>query len=456
MPLRRRLISLIALVLLLSLAIGSLLTYWQAVRKVDIEMTSAIAAGESTVRDAIVTLGEVANPQRQLALFISSFDDERHIRASLIKPSGETALSSRVRPPADPAPPWLSQLLAGPRRDFIIALPGRLAELGSIKLETDALNEVAEVWEDATLKFMLISGFFGVVLALVYWSVGKALRPLEDLSAALARVGRGDYAAHVSETGPAELAAIYKEFNSMALKLFDAEQQNGRLNEQLSTVQEEERADIARDLHDEIGPFLFAVDVDAATIPQFLDRGSQAEVIERSDAIRQSVAHMQGHLRSILSRLRPAMLLDLGLAAAVEQLIAFWRTRRPELVIEADIARESFGTKLDEAAYRMMQEGLSNAVRHGNPARVRLSANRTAQDTLRISISDNGSGLALQDGPKGFGLAGMRERIVALNGAISVQDNAPDRGVTVSAEIPLPKSGVAQGRNPTAHEGHLS
>ncbi len=456
MPLRRRLMSLIALVLLLSLAVGSLLTYWQAVRKVDIEMTSAIAAGESTVRDAIVTLGEVANPQRQLALFIGSFDDERHIRASLIKTSGELALSSRVRPPAEPAPPWLSQLLAGPRRDLVIALSGKLAELGSIKLETDPLNEVAEVWEDATLKFMLISGFFGVVLALVYWSVGKALRPLEDLSAALARVGRGDYAAHVSETGPAELAAIYKEFNRMALKLSDAEQQNGRLNEQLSTVQEEERADIARDLHDEIGPFLFAVDVDAATIPQFLDRGSKAEVVERSDAIRQSVAHMQRHLRSILSRLRPAMLLDLGLAAAVDQLIAFWRTRRPELVIEADIARESFGTKLDEAAYRMMQEGLSNAVRHGNPARVQLSANRTAQDTLRISISDNGTGLGLQDGPKGFGLAGMRERIAALNGAISVHDNAPDRGVTVSAEIPLPKSGLAQEHLPAGHEGRMS
>ena len=437
MPLRRRLIVLIALVLLLSLAIGSLLTYWQAVRKIEIEMTSAIAAGESTIRDAMIPLAEVSDPDRQLALLISSFNDERHLRASIIKPAGEEAMVSRVRPPADPAPPWLYQLLAGPPHALTVPLPGRLAALGSIKLETDPANEVAEVWEDATLKFELISGFFAVVLALVYWSLGKALRPLEDLSLALERVGRGDYAAHVSETGPTELAAIYKEFNRMALKLAHAEQQNQRLNDQLSTVQEEERADIARDLHDEIGPFLFAVDVDAATIPQILERGAKGNVVERASAIRQSVAHMQGHLRSILSRLRPAMLLDLGLSAAVEQLIAFWRTRRPELRIEADVARESFGTKLDVAAYRTMQEALSNAVRHGNPSRITITAKPAEAGTLVVTISDNGTGLS-GDGLKGFGLTGMRERIAALGGSLAVANNA-EGGVTVSAEIPLPK-----------------
>jgi two-component system, NarL family, sensor histidine kinase UhpB len=435
MPLRHRLISLIALVLLVSLAIGSLLTYWQAIRKIEIEMTSAIASGESTVRDAMITLPEVSDPARQVALLISSFDDERHLRASLVNPAGETNWVSRVRPPTDPAPPWLYRVLAGPEHEKTIALPVKFEAIGAIKLQTDPANEVAEVWEDATLKLMLISGFFAVVLALVYWSLGKALRPLEDLSIALARVGRGDYAAHVSETGPAELAAIYRGFNSMALKLAESEAQNQRLNDQLSTVQEEERADIARDLHDEIGPFLFAVDVDAQTIPQYLERGANAEVGNRAGAIRLSVAHMQGHIRSILSRLRPAMLLDLGLAPAVDQLIAFWATRRPELRIDADIEGQSFGTKLDEAAFRTLQEALSNAVRHGNPSHIKVSAKPSEAGTLLILVSDNGTGLAPQ-GLKGFGLAGMRERIAALGGAVSIANNT-EGGVTVSAEIPI-------------------
>ena len=446
MTLRRRLISLIALVLLLSLAIGSLLAYWQAIRKIEIEMTSAIEAGESTVREAMTALSEISSPERQVAHLVSSFNDERHIRALLINPSGETVRASRVRAPADPAPPWLYRVLAGAPHELTIPLAGKLAALGAIKLETDPRNEVAEVWDDATLKFNLIAGFFAVVLALVHWSLGKALRPLEDLSVALARVGRGDYAAHVPETGPAELAAIYKEFNRMALTLAGAEDQNRRLNEQLSTVQEEERADIARDLHDEIGPFLFAVDVDAATIPQFLERGTKADVSERAGAIRQSVAHMQGHLRSILTRLRPAMLLDLGLGPAVEQLMAFWRMRRPELRIDADVTGESFGTKLDEAVFRTMQEALSNAVRHGNPSHIIVAAKPDAAGRLVVTISDNGTGLAGQ-GQSGFGLAGMRERIAALGGSLAVANNA-DGGVTVRAELPLPKGASGSAKTP--------
>lgn len=446
MPLRRRLLSLIALVLLLSLVIGSVLTYWAAVRKIEIEMASAIAGGESTIRDAMIPLAEVSDPERQLRLLISSFNDERHLRASLIKPDGATTVSSQVRPPPDLGPPWLYRLFAGPHHELVIQLPQKLENLGAVKLQSDSVNEVTEVWDDAKLKLALISGFFAVVLGLVYWSVGKALKPLEDLSGALARVGRGDYAAHVSETGPTELAAIYKEFNRMALKLFDAEQQNHRLNEQLSTVQEEERADIARDLHDEIGPFLFAVDVDAQTLPQLLERGTKADVVERSTAIRQSVAHMQGHLRSILSRLRPAMLLDLGLAEAADQLVAFWQSRMPDIAIDADITRESFGREIDEVAFRTLQEALSNAVRHGKPTRINLTVQPSGAGSLTITVKDNGTGL-VNEGPKGFGLAGMRERIAALGGALMVRDNTEGRGVTVGAEIPIKRK---------TNEGHRS
>src|SRR5207244_1304092 len=106
---------------------------------------------------------------------------------------------------------------------------------------------------------------------------------------------------------------IYRAFNRMAEQLSAAEQQNQRLNEQLSTVQEEERSEIARDLHDEIGPFLFAADVDAQAIPLLVSRDASSEIVNRSKAIRQSVQHMQLHLRGVLSRLRPALLIDQGL-----------------------------------------------------------------------------------------------------------------------------------------------
>lgn len=436
MPLRRRLLTLISLVLMMCVIIGGVLTYWQGLKKIELEMSSAIAVGESALVEAAGPLATTNDPVSQVRRLIQSFDGDRHIQARLITRDGGTALASHVRAPAVPAPAWLTALLVGPSRTFSLPLPDGLPITGALRVETDAMNEAAEVWDDLKLKALLVLGFCSLVLALVYVTLGRALTPLENLSKALARVGDGDYAAHVVESGPQELAVIYKEFNRMADRLAEAERSNQRLNEQLSTVQEEERAEIARDLHDEVGPFLFAVDVDAQTIPPLLARGAEDDVVARAQAIRQSVGHMQRHIRSILGRLRPATLVDLGLEHASDQLAVFWRARRPTIVFDVDVSDQSFGAKLDEAAFRIFQEGTSNAVRHGDPARVSLSAHETPAGILRVVVSDDGSGLAAKSA-KGFGLTGMRERVALLGGSLSVSNHTDSGGVTLVAEIPI-------------------
>jgi two-component system sensor histidine kinase UhpB len=223
----------------------------------------------------------------------------------------------------------------------------------------------------------------------------------------------------------------------MAGQLRTAEQQNRRLNEQLSTVQEEERAEIARDLHDEIGPVLFATDVDAQSIPLLLARNANEDAIGRSKAIRQSVQHMQLNLRGILSRLRPAMLIDQGLTHAVEQLVAFWHARRPQIAFEIDIEDTRLPTNIEEVAFRILQEGTSNAVRHGKPSTIALTARRTAEGALRVVVSDDGSGIVATSS-RGFGLAGMKERVAASGGNLSVTSRDGEKGVVLTAEIPLP------------------
>ncbi|MEQ1651917.1 MAG: HAMP domain-containing protein, partial [Hyphomicrobium sp.] len=243
MSLRRRLLALIALLLVASLLGGGLLTYWHGIRKIDLEMSSAISVGENALRDAVLPLLPGPITTSQIERIVSSFDGDRHLRAVLISDDGSTALESRVRPPADPAPRWLSRLLTGPPRTTELHLPeGR----GKIMLRAEPLNEVTEVWEDAKLKLAIVGGFCTLVLAMISITLGRALRPLEDLSQALQQVGGGDYDAHVAESGPAELAEIYKGFNTMAGKLSDAERMNRRLNAQLNSIQDEERAEVAR------------------------------------------------------------------------------------------------------------------------------------------------------------------------------------------------------------------
>jgi two-component system sensor histidine kinase UhpB len=146
---------------------------------------------------------------------------------------------------------------------------------------------------------------------------------------------------------------------------------------------------------------------------------------------------MQVHLRGILSRLRPAMLIDQGLTHAIENLVAFWRTRRPAITFHTDIEDARFPAHIEEAAFRILQEGTSNAVRHGKPSKIGLTAKRTAAGALRIVVSDDGTGIAAT-AKRGFGLVGMRERVAALDGTLEITASREEKGVMLIAEIPLP------------------
>jgi two-component system, NarL family, sensor histidine kinase UhpB len=439
MPLRRRLLALVALVLALCLVGGGVLTYLYGLRKIDLEMSSAIEVAGSAVADGLPAFATSADARAQAQRIISSFDGDRHIIARLVGPDGHVASTSQLEKPTDPPPSWLYRLLAGEPRARTFDLPQNAKSLGTIEIHADPHNEVSEVWEDLKLKFLIVSSFCAIVLALIYATLGRALRPLEKLSSALERVGEGDYSVHVAEAGPKDLKVIYQAFNRMADRLQAAEQNNQRLNEQLSTVQEEERSEISRDLHDEIGPFLFAADVDAQAIPLLASRNASSEIVDRSKAIRQSVQHMQVHLRSILSRLRPALLIDQGLAIAVEQLVAFWKARQPNIAFTTDIEDARFPTSVEEVVFRILQEGTSNAVRHGKPSAIGLTVRKAAGGVLRIAVSDDGSGIVAK-GTRGFGLAGMRERVASLNGSLRIADREDGRGVMLIVEILLPST----------------
>ena len=438
---------LVTLVLALCLIAGGALTYWNGLRKIDLEMSAGIDVAANAVSDALSTIHPGPDARAQVLRLVSSFDGDRHVKVRLLSPDGTVIHNSRLRRPSDPPPEWLYRLLSESSQERIFDLPGDMRNIGTIKIVADTHSEAGEVWDDLQLKFTIIGSFCAVVLALIYATLGRALTPLEQLSSALDRVGEGDYNVHVSEDGPDDLKRIYRAFNRMAGQLRDAEQQNQRLNEQLSTVQEEERAEIARDLHDEVGPFLFAADVDAQAIPLLAARQATDEVVDRSKAIRQSIQHMQVHLRGVLSRLRPAHLVDQGLVIAVEQLAGFWKARHPQIDFQTDIEDERFPRAIEEVAFRVLQEGTSNAVRHGRPSTIGLTLGQTKDGTLRVAVSDDGCGITAKTG-RGFGLAGMRERVASLNGQLSITDQKEGKGVMLIVEIPLP---AANGK-PNRHE----
>src|SRR4051794_1839383 len=159
MPLRHRLLALVALVLALCLAAGGALTYWTGLRKIELEMSSAIEVGASSVSDALSGLNESTDPSAQLQRVISSFDGDRHVIARLVAPDGTVTQASRLMTPPDPAPAWLYALLAGPVHQRTFELPSSFKHFGTVRIEADPHNEVGEVWEDLKLKILIVSAF---------------------------------------------------------------------------------------------------------------------------------------------------------------------------------------------------------------------------------------------------------------------------------------------------------
>lgn len=440
MTLKKQILGLIALALLISIAVASVLTYWHAHKKVAVEMDAALSVGQSAVRDAVEPLAKYNEPARQIQRIVEGFNGDRHLQAFWVGPAGTVVAESALRTPEDAVPLWFYEIFAGRQREARIDLPAKMSDLGYIRLATDSHSEVSEVWDDLSLKALIVAAFAILVLTLVNSALAHALRPLNTLSEALHRVGRGDYEANVPVSGPLEFSNIYASFNTMAARLFDMERQNARLNNQLATVQEEERADIARDLHDEFGPFLFSIDVDARAIRKEHDTGGGSGVGTGADSIRNSVAHLQRHLKSILGRLRPTALLDLGLSHALDHLVEFWSGRHPEIRIMLAIDQTSYGQRADDICYRVVQESINNAVRHGKPTEIEIGVSAERPGTLVATVTDNGGG-SVERKSGGFGLVGMRERVAAAGGRIELGNRGDARGFRVVAEIPIELDG---------------
>jgi two-component system, NarL family, sensor histidine kinase UhpB len=401
-------------------------------------MRAAIAVGEHIAQTAIDDATLAANRLQRLEGLIREFDGNRHLRASLIDRSNQVALASQLESPNTRVPKWFRQLLDGESQVARIKLPPEFSDFTAVLLTTDAGNELAEKWGDIGLALALLVTFCAFVLGLVYWTLARGLRPLEDLNAAFVRVGRGDYRPRVPESGAMELARLAREFNQMVARLSTMKVQNARLNEQLANVQEEERADLARELHDEIGPFLFAVGLDISAIHQIVSANDDISIqlASRLEAIREAIAHMQKHLKIILGRLRPTVLLDLGLAQAIDNLIDFWKGRHPDVVFSLKVTPESFAA-LDEGIYRIVRESLSNALRHGHPNEIDIRIEFETDHTVAIDVVDNGGGMKPPNAAVGFGITGMQERVTLLGGTISVANRSDEKGVVVSARLPF-------------------
>ncbi|MDH5633881.1 MAG: sensor histidine kinase [Gammaproteobacteria bacterium] len=222
-------------------------------------------------------------------------------------------------------------------------------------------------------------------------------------------------------------------------------QENRKLSRQLIGIQEQEYRKLAREIHDEFGQSLTAIKTDAVLISS-RSKDREHSIYRSSEAIIAVVSHIYDVVYSMMRRLRPTVLDDLGLLATLESYMKDWRERRPGMPCRLTISGEIDGFEEDVniSIYRMIQECTTNVIRHAAASRIHVMLVRVTtekDDHVVVSVEDNGRGMTRthRHSGSGFGLLGMRERVESLGGEMQVQ-SARNRGTTVVALIPVSKS----------------
>jgi two-component system sensor histidine kinase UhpB len=439
MSLRYRVVIAVVLVLVLGASAGLALAGWQARHWLRGELTSAQAGGQLAVSRTFSDLGRSDAPVNDLKTLVETFDGNRHIQAVLTGADGRPLAVSTPEPATAP-PHWFAALLREQIAPVRLASPrgGAVVELRPVYA-----NDMAAVWpEFLDLAFVLLLSCLAGA-ALVWVVVGRALEPLSAVGHVLPRIGAGDYAARAPETGSPELESLARGVNEMAERLDAMRIRNRVLEEQILTLQDEERADIARDLHDEMGPHLFAANVDLTMMAGHIAGGRKDAALEQVGAVQAAIAHMQRLVRDILGRLRPPRLLELGLSAAVLDLVDFWRLRRPEVAFETLLPPDDYAAPdaVLETAYRLVQESLSNAVRHSTPTLIAVTLEQRGA-ALWVEVGNDGAPAA--DATPGFGLTGMIERVAATGGTLEAGPaGAGAWRVVASLPLTAPAKGMA-------------
>lgn len=424
-----RVLGSIALLLVLALLCGGTLLLLHARSVAELEVRTAFRGAERSIRDTLQGNVEHTVTLRQV---VASFEGQRHVRAALVNETGKVIVESQIGRLANTPPRWFEQMMTPPSLSsrIPINLPGYPC---IVVLSSDPRSEISEVWDNARNAFMTMLIFCVATMAVVSLAFTYAFGFLRRFQAGLLEVAQGHYDTRLETKGAPELAALARGFNHMTERLAAFSHSNRRLERQIQNVQEEERAGIAQDLHDEVGPYLFAIQVDANAV----EKSADPKTRELGGAIRDAALHIQRHVKDILRQLRPTNDLEFGLEAAITDQTLFWSRRYPAIRFERVITPGlALDPRSEEVAYRIVQESLSNAVRHGSPQTIRIAVTQDTGGTA-ICIEDDGGGLKQSGSGLGhMGLAGMEERVRALKGQFLVE-NLQGCGVRVRATLPM-------------------
>ena len=336
------------------------------------------------------------------------------------------------------APLWFGHLISPPPSEQVFNFPD-----GRLVVHSNASRAALDSWD----SFVAFTGVALLMLVavnlLVFWVVGRTVRPLGRIVDALGELQRGRFDVSLPPLPGSEAAAIGAAFNRMVQVLrerLDTERQltdSRELTRWIDHHIEQERLMIARELHDELGQSVTAIRSLALSVAQRCD-GRDAESAQAARLIAEESSRLYDAMHGLIPRLTPLVLDSFGLGAALDDLAERTRRSQPtvELTLRVDLGNARLAPDAALALYRAAQEGITNALRHGQATQLQLGVVHT-DGGVTLTLQDNGTGLAdgWQQRPGHHGLRWLQERVAGQGGRLAVA-SADGGGVRLQVTLP--------------------
>lgn len=311
---------------------------------------------------------------------------------------------------------------------------------GTLRVESDDASLLLRQWGSVRELLELTGAMVLALDVLAVWVIGRALRPTAEILAAVERLGEGADNVRLPAMRPREFMRIANGINRSAEQLAHSYAARAELTARLIRLQEDERRELAHELHEEFGQCVSALSAVSASLRHSVIAG---KMLTEGDVapLEVGIEHMLSSLRNLLQRMSSPPLEQQGLRSALADLVTAWQTRlhgSPRILLNADCDLDQVPN--DEyalCAYRIVQECLSNIARHAAASRTAHVGVRHEPQALHVRVSNDLIGAGEYGGGTGMGLRLLGERVRSLHGAFSVNVSATE--FVVQADLPMAK-----------------
>ena len=321
----------------------------------------------------------------------------------------------------------------------------RVIKFGKFEVVPNPAGAIREAWSKMQMLAVLGILFFVLLNVVVYWMLGRWLKALHPILAAINQMEHGDLSARLPRFYLPEFDRIGHSLNRMAESLAAERQleENRQLTALIQSHIEDERRSLARELHDELGQYVTAIKTFAVAIVN-KTKLSSPDISGHAQTIVAAANHIYDGMHNIIRQLRPGSLDNLGLSETLRDAVNIVQQQHPNLSINLQLLGklDALGENLNINIYRIVQEAFNNAIKHAEASNIDIKLETTKIGALQLTISDDGKGMDINsvDQTNHFGLLGMRERVQGFHGSFNVDSDLhakqSNRGTTIYINIP--------------------